>query len=197
MYVKRTGTGTGTVYEKVRLTITRNGRTWRSGRLGSRTSPGRSSTCATSMRTGRSRSGSTRTRVALTVASRRGSSAGLPVAQGVREDVSGLGRRRLPGEEPRRPRERRAPQHRRSIRLRVHGVRRVPVPYPDLALRRWQATDVTPLFPGQVALDAQRLWSTYLEHRRKDDVRGVLAAWLADEYLLAGRTRAGWRSRRR
>ena len=52
--------------------------------------------------------------------------------------------------------------------------------------------DVTQLFPGQVALDAKQLWGAYLEHRRKDDVRGVLAAWQADQYLL-GRDDAGWR----
>ena len=51
--------------------------------------------------------------------------------------------------------------------------------------------DVTRLFPGQVELDAKRLWRTYLEHRRTDDVRGVLAAWQADQYLL-GREDAGW-----
>jgi hypothetical protein len=51
--------------------------------------------------------------------------------------------------------------------------------------------DVTRLFPGQVELDAKRLWRTYLEHRRKDDVRGVLAAWQADQYLL-GREDNGW-----
>ena len=51
--------------------------------------------------------------------------------------------------------------------------------------------DVTPLFPGQVELDAQGLWRTYLEHRRTDDVRGVLAAWQADQYLL-GRQDKGW-----
>jgi hypothetical protein len=51
--------------------------------------------------------------------------------------------------------------------------------------------DVTRLFPGQVDLDAKRLWRTYLEHRRNDDVRGVLAAWQADQYLL-GREDTGW-----
>jgi hypothetical protein len=51
--------------------------------------------------------------------------------------------------------------------------------------------DVTRLFPGQVELDAKRLWRTYLEHRRTDDVRGVLAAWQADQYLL-GREDTGW-----
>ena len=56
--------------------------------------------------------------------------------------------------------------------------------------------DVTQLFPGQVELDAKRLWGTYLEHRRTDDVRGVLAAWQADQYLLEprGRRLAGARA---
>jgi hypothetical protein len=51
--------------------------------------------------------------------------------------------------------------------------------------------NVTRLFPGRVELDAKRLWRTYREHRRKDDVRGVLAAWQADQYLL-GHEDAGW-----
>jgi hypothetical protein len=53
--------------------------------------------------------------------------------------------------------------------------------------------DVTRLFPGQVELDAKGLWRTYLEHGRKDDVRGVLAAWQADQYLL-GRDDEGWQA---
>ena len=40
-------------------------------------------------------------------------------------------------------------------------------------------------------LDAKGLWRTYLEQRRTDDVRGVLAAWQADQYLL-GREDKGW-----
>lgn len=51
--------------------------------------------------------------------------------------------------------------------------------------------NVSRLFPGRVELDAKRLWRTYVEHRRTDDVRGVLAAWQADQYLL-GREDAGW-----
>jgi hypothetical protein len=56
--------------------------------------------------------------------------------------------------------------------------------------------DVTRLFPGQVELDAKGLWRTYLEHRRTDDVRGVLAAWVADQFLL-GRGDEGWATLRR
>jgi hypothetical protein len=51
--------------------------------------------------------------------------------------------------------------------------------------------DVTRLFPGQVELDAKRLWRAYLDHTGADDVRGVLAAWQADQYLL-GSEDAGW-----
>ncbi|MGH3017134.1 MAG: hypothetical protein ACRDLU_02025 [Gaiellaceae bacterium] len=66
-------------------------------------------------------------------------------------------------------------------------------PFP---IRIWQfdsgrLRDVTRLFPGQVELDAKGLWRTYLEHTRNDDVRGVLAAWQADQYLL-GREDEGW-----
>ena len=39
--------------------------------------------------------------------------------------------------------------------------------------------------------DAKRLWRTYSSERRDEDVRGVLAAWQADQYLL-GREDAGW-----
>jgi hypothetical protein len=52
--------------------------------------------------------------------------------------------------------------------------------------------DVTRRFPRVVANDARHLWNSYLSFRRThDDVRGVLAAWLADEELL-GRQEEGW-----
>jgi hypothetical protein len=52
--------------------------------------------------------------------------------------------------------------------------------------------DVTEDFPGQVELDGNRLWSAYLDIRGPGaDVRGVLAAWLAEQYVL-GREDAGW-----
>ena len=38
-----------------------------------------------------------------------------------------------------------------------------------------------------VAANAKRLWKTYLGDRGKDDIRGVLAPWCADEYLLGRR----------
>ena len=66
-----------------------------------------------------------------------------------------------------------------------------PFPIQIWAFDAGRLRDVTPLFPGQVELDAQRLWRTYLEHRRTDDVRGVLAAWQADQYRLS-RQDEGW-----
>jgi hypothetical protein len=53
--------------------------------------------------------------------------------------------------------------------------------------------DVTRHFPALVAGDARSNWHLYLRYRQeRSDVRGVLAAWLADEYLL-GRAEEGWR----
>jgi hypothetical protein len=66
-----------------------------------------------------------------------------------------------------------------------------PFPIQIWELDAGRLRDVTRLHPGQVELDAKRLWRTYIEHRRKDDVRGVLAAWQADQYLL-DREDAGW-----
>jgi hypothetical protein len=60
-------------------------------------------------------------------------------------------------------------------------------------LDRGRLLDVTSRFPGQVELDANVLWRTYLERRRKGDVRGVLAAWIADQYLL-GLDDSGWQA---
>lgn len=52
--------------------------------------------------------------------------------------------------------------------------------------------DVTSDFPRQIELDAQQLLRTYSTDRNvRADPRGVLAAWLADQYLL-GREREGW-----
>jgi len=52
--------------------------------------------------------------------------------------------------------------------------------------------DVTRRFLGQVELDAQQLWRTYEKNRGpRADVRGVLAAWQADQYLL-GLEDEGW-----
>ncbi len=52
--------------------------------------------------------------------------------------------------------------------------------------------DVTRDFPGQIERDSSALWRLYQQVRRERmDVRGVLAAWLADESLL-GRADQGW-----
>ena len=54
-------------------------------------------------------------------------------------------------------------------------------------------TDVTSSYPAVVRGDAATLWSAYLQARsdKEADVRGVLAAWLADEYRL-GLADEGW-----
>jgi hypothetical protein len=52
--------------------------------------------------------------------------------------------------------------------------------------------DVTRRFPALVESDAKGLLAEYERVRReRADVRGVLAAWLADQYLL-GNEKAGW-----
>lgn len=54
--------------------------------------------------------------------------------------------------------------------------------------------DVTRTFPGRVRGDSDWLWRYYVKYRRAgDDVRGVLAAWQADQYLL-GREEQGWKT---
>jgi hypothetical protein len=58
---------------------------------------------------------------------------------------------------------------------------------------RGRLVDVTRTFPGQIDVNATALWSSYLNIRRTGDVRGVLAAWLADQYLL-DREQAGWKA---
>ena len=52
--------------------------------------------------------------------------------------------------------------------------------------------DVTRDFPGQIERDSSALWRLYEQVRReRTDVRGVLAAWHADRCLL-GRAEQGW-----
>jgi hypothetical protein len=54
--------------------------------------------------------------------------------------------------------------------------------------------DVTKSFPKVVSGDAALLWRGYLKQRKEkdaNDVRGLLAAYLADEYTL-GKGDAGW-----
>jgi subtilisin-like proprotein convertase family protein len=58
---------------------------------------------------------------------------------------------------------------------------------------RGKLTDVTSELPALVRRDAAMWWGSYLGARRqKEDVRGVLAAWLADEYRL-GLGDEGWK----
>jgi subtilisin-like proprotein convertase family protein len=59
---------------------------------------------------------------------------------------------------------------------------------------RGRLLDVTRRFPGVVRADAARLWGLYLRTRRSSyrEVRGILAAYLADAYVL-GEQVEGWR----
>ena len=59
--------------------------------------------------------------------------------------------------------------------------------------RAGHTTDVTRSFPALVRRNAAMLWKAYeREHTGEDaDVRGVLAAWMADQYLL-GQQDEGW-----
>lgn len=58
---------------------------------------------------------------------------------------------------------------------------------------RGRLIDVTRLFPGEVDHDSTELWNQYRAVRaHHEDVRGVLAAWQADQYLL-GREASGWK----
>ncbi|HEX6701573.1 MAG TPA: proprotein convertase P-domain-containing protein [Gaiellaceae bacterium] len=53
--------------------------------------------------------------------------------------------------------------------------------------------DVTRRFPSLVRRDARSLFALYLGQRKtRDHVAGILAPWLADQYLL-GRGAAGWK----
>ena len=52
--------------------------------------------------------------------------------------------------------------------------------------------DVTRNYPAEIERDADQLWRLYQRFRSgRDDPRGVLAAWVADQYLL-GRGDEGW-----
>jgi hypothetical protein len=53
--------------------------------------------------------------------------------------------------------------------------------------RPGRLVDVTRQRLDLVAANATRLWKTYLASRMHDDIRGVLAPWCADEYLLGMR----------
>jgi hypothetical protein len=57
---------------------------------------------------------------------------------------------------------------------------------------RGRLVDVTASYPSRIERDADELWRLYLRYRPgPDDPRGVLAAWVADQYLL-GRGDEGW-----
>ena len=66
-----------------------------------------------------------------------------------------------------------------------------PFPVQIWELDAGRLRDVTRAFPAHVEQDAKQLWRLYQRERRDEDVRGVLAAWQADQYLL-GREDAGW-----
>ncbi len=59
--------------------------------------------------------------------------------------------------------------------------------------RAGHMTDVTRSFPGLVRKNAGMLWNDYEQEPTGEDAdaRGVLAAWMADQYLL-GQQDAGW-----
>jgi hypothetical protein len=73
-----------------------------------------------------------------------------------------------------------------------------PLPIQLWRYRNGTFTDVTRDFPRFIRRDARIEKRLYLRHRgrRDDDVRGILAAYLADKYLL-GEGRSGWRVLRR
>lgn len=59
--------------------------------------------------------------------------------------------------------------------------------------RQGQMRDVTRQFPDLVYRDASRYWQLYTEARAQNgEVKGILAAYLADKYLL-GQSESGWR----
>jgi len=60
--------------------------------------------------------------------------------------------------------------------------------------QRGRLIDVTGDYRYAVRNDANQLWRAYLKLRfeKQGDVRGILAAWLADEYRL-GRAAEGWK----
>ena len=67
---------------------------------------------------------------------------------------------------------------------------------PPVRIWRYRAgrlADVTRRFPAEIARDARHNWAAYLKVRRSSfpEVRGILAAYLADQYLL-GKEREGW-----
>ncbi|HEY7197264.1 MAG TPA: hypothetical protein VH306_08755 [Gaiellaceae bacterium] len=67
------------------------------------------------------------------------------------------------------------------------------VPIQIWRFRHGRFVDATRIgFREQKLIDARRHWDSFLAHRRHFDVRGVLAAWEADQFLL-GKGGAGWK----
>lgn len=68
-----------------------------------------------------------------------------------------------------------------------------PVQIWDYSAGRMQ--DVTRSYPALTRKDAAALWKEYLgqRHAQYPDPRGILAAWMADKYLL-GQQAAGWKT---
>jgi subtilisin-like proprotein convertase family protein len=60
-------------------------------------------------------------------------------------------------------------------------------------LDRGRFLEVTRRYPAAVKRDASSAWSSYRRYRaRGEEVRGVLAAWIADQYLL-GKGERAWK----
>ena len=58
------------------------------------------------------------------------------------------------------------------------------------AYRDGDFRDVTRGYPAQIRRDADEIWRLYLKHRGKRSVQGILAAWVADQYMLGRRKTA-------
>jgi len=69
------------------------------------------------------------------------------------------------------------------------------LPIRILSYRAGRMTNATRQFPALIRTDASRLWKAFLTGRdfEHPDSRGILAAWMADQYLL-GIQAAGWRT---
>lgn len=66
-------------------------------------------------------------------------------------------------------------------------------PIKILRFETGEMVDVTRKYPKQIYSDAYRLWESYQQIKAQDsEVKGVLAAYLADKYLL-GQQADGWK----
>jgi hypothetical protein len=83
----------------------------------------------------------------------------------------------------------------RTLDYRFDGVFAAKVvSSPPLQIWSYRAdrfNDVTERFPALIARHARHLWESYRANRRHGEIKGVLASYLADEYLLAHRG-LGW-----